>query len=540
VELAPVAERLSAWLGPVVPPSRLPRFEISYAGGTTKYLDTFFGSEATLAPESLPTDLSLYDVVHVVPLGDARRQLAFIEACRSRGAGRISAGTYVDSVRANTAAVRKIHAATDVFFLNRDEAVALFGSIEAARTSPGKLLFITLGPEGALVIQGEHVTHVPSVPATQRDPSGAGDTFCGATLAGLIRHQHPVMAARGGTALAAAEIAGVGPSALFSDEPLSDGPDGGVVVDEAQVERVARLLAGLGEVAPFDFTGDGLPPVGDPRALDFFFATTLQQFGFWSETEGRYGAPLVATLGGASLKGAFYLFGAFHRRLEKEGDFCSPARQARLGREELLDVLRADDGGDPMPALDLHLALANAYGRDVEALGLSPASILALARASDQPLQIFLSALDRIAGYKEDPLRKKSGLLALILHQRPEAFLPFGDGEDVEPVIDYHLMRSCLRTGLVEVRDERLRAAIEARRVVDEDAEWAVRHAAWRAIQRVIELSGKSTGAVDWFFFNARRRCPEMTEPECGRCPLDPVCAHRTRMFQPVYRTTFY
>jgi len=53
-------------------------------------------------------------------------------------------------------------------------------------------------------------------------------------------------------------------------------------------------------------------------------------------------------------------------------------------------------------------------------------------------------------------------------------------------------------------------------------------------------LSGKSMGAVDWFFFGARRRCPEMTEPECAVCPVDPVCGHHTELFQPVMRTTFY
>jgi hypothetical protein len=47
-------------------------------------------------------------------------------------------------------------------------------------------------------------------------------------------------------------------------------------------------------------------------------------------------------------------------------------------------------------------------------------------------------------------------------------------------------------------------------------------------------------GAVDWFFFNARKRCPEMTEPDCKNCALDSVCAHRKDLFQPVRRTIFY
>jgi hypothetical protein len=41
-------------------------------------------------------------------------------------------------------------------------------------------------------------------------------------------------------------------------------------------------------------------------------------------------------------------------------------------------------------------------------------------------------------------------------------------------------------------------------------------------------------------FGNARKRCPEMTEPECESCPFDPVCAHRKAFFQPILRTTFY
>jgi hypothetical protein len=31
-----------------------------------------------------------------------------------------------------------------------------------------------------------------------------------------------------------------------------------------------------------------------------------------------------------------------------------------------------------------------------------------------------------------------------------------------------------------------------------------------------------------------------MTEPECQLCALDPLCAHRKELFQPVLRTIFY
>lgn len=101
-------------------------------------------------------------------------------------------------------------------------------------------------------------------------------------------------------------------------------------------------------------------------------------------------------------------------------------------------------------------------------------------------------------------------------------------------------MRSCLRTGLVEVRDAGLASALAERAAVGAGEEWAVRAAAWHAIAAVTAASGKSTGAVDWFFFGARQRCPEMSAPDCAHCPVDPVCAHRVGLFQPVHRTTFY
>jgi hypothetical protein len=260
---------------------------------------------------------------------------------------------------------------------------------------------------------------------------------------------------------------------------------------------------------------------------------------------------MIASLDSRSLKGSDYLFAAYRRMIDRDGGFFTPDRQAALTAEELAAVLRADDGSNPIPAFDLHVQLAQSCGRDMLALGWSPQAIVDRANASTLPRQTFLSLLDHIGGYKEDPLRKKAMLLALILEQRPEKFLRAADtprlvGEgpgvrDTEPpVIDYHLMRSCLRTGLVDVIDDDLQRKLVGREELSGEEEWAVRFAAYQAIQRVQSLSGRSMGAVDWFFFNARRRCPEMSEPDCANCAIDAACAHRTELFQPVIRTTFY
>jgi hypothetical protein len=194
-----------------------------------------------------------------------------------------------------------------------------------------------------------------------------------------------------------------------------------------------------------------------------------------------------------------------------------------------------------MPALDLHLEQARAYGRDMLALRRTPQAVLDKALASAQPLQTFLVTLDDVGGYKEDPMRKKSLLLAMILNDRPETFLPLRDDEQIAPIMDYHFMRSCLRIGLIDVLDGELEAKLINRQLVSPADEWAVRYPAYLAIEQLVTLSGRTMGAVNNLLFtNARKRCPEMTEPECQSCDLDPVCAHRKEFFQPVLRTTFY
>jgi ribokinase len=542
-ELEPAAERI-VWRGPIVPPEQLPHFEIAqHGGGRATLVNATWGAESRLTPDTLPSELRDSAIVHIAALRTAERQLMFAQACRVMGLVRLSAGTYSRSVASERDLVRQLFESVDLFFMNENEATLLFGNIEAARARPGQVLFVTLGERGALVIQGEHVTHVPGVPAVELDPTGAGDTFCGATLAGLARGEHPIMAARAAVALAAEMIGQVGPTRLLSDRPVprrATPTDDRCQPDPDQIHRVAELVAGLPQVQPFSFTGDLFPPVGDPVALDFFFAAVLQQFGFWEARDGHYDRPLIASIEGRRLKGSDYVWRAYRRQLDQSPQFLTPARQAELEAADLAEVFHADDGTYPMPAFDFHWQAARAYGRDMQSLAWTLADVVSLAQISERPRSTLLDLLTHIGGYKEDPLRKKAMLLCLILEQRPERFLVPAPGEPEPPVIDYHLMRSCLRIGLIDIHDDNLRQRVIAREELPSGDEWAVRWAAYCAIQQVQQQSGRSMGAVDWFFFGARQRCPEMTKPDCERCAVNPVCLHRKELFQPVMRTTFY
>jgi hypothetical protein len=315
-------------------------------------------------------------------------------------------------------------------------------------------------------------------------------------------------------------------------------------VDTQRIASFAGFMRTAGEIQPFHFTGRGpgetLPQAGAPGALDAFFFATAHQFGFWYERAGRYDRPMIARIEGRDLKGSDYLFRCVTRALESRADFFAPARLAELSDEEWNRVFADDAGVNPLPMWRDNLEIIRGYARWFQGRGTTPAGVVERANAAPRALAAFLAEAGQIPGYAEDPLRKKLQLLAVILENRPERFLRVTDPESYEPIIDYHLQRSALRTGLVVVDDAALKARLESRAVVSAADEDAVRRATFEAIRRLVGQSGKGVAAVDWFFFTNRRRCPEMTEPECAVCPVQAICRRETKLFQPVFRTTAY
>jgi len=529
------------WIGPRVSPDELPAFHIKHEPARTTYVQASFGAETSLDLADLPGDLSMYDLIHLVPLGNTARQLAFIKACRERGAKCISASTGVPLLNDDHGLINDVIRESDLFFLNQEEASVLFSNVEPIATGTGKQLFVTKGAAGASVYLGDHEVFIDPVEAQLLDPTGAGDTFCGATIAGVASGIHPVSAGAQASAMAAEMITGIGPEKLQTESACPQvNSDERVAVNLKQVSRIAKLISRLESEKPFDFVSASLPPIDHPLTIDYFFITTLQQFSFWSSRDGQYHLPLVATIGDETLKGSFYLFMAYLRKLDSDPDYFSAERQAGQSLDEMRELFRSDDGRDVMPAIDLHLGAARRYGRTMMELGWSPKEMVETATRSENPLKTLLSMLDHIGAYREDPLRKKSALLAMILNSRPEKYFAFGEGELLPPIIDYHCMRSCLRMGLVDVVDKALHSKLQSRAILDEKDERCVREAAFLAVDQLARLSGRSMATVDKYFFFSRERCPEMAPPDCAKCSADTVCAHRKEMFQPVFRTDFY
>lgn len=314
-----------------------------------------------------------------------------------------------------------------------------------------------------------------------------------------------------------------------------------IAIDDSRTEAVARKLAVSSGLLSPSFDDDGIfPPVGSPLALDTFFAVTLHQYGFWTDDGRRYLSPVYAPVAGRSLKGSDFVWASALLASRRDAAVFSPEYQASMSHAALAALFSDDGVKCPLPMFESHLRLARGYGGDMLSLGLTPAEIVERSNASDHPLGEFLSMVTQLTGYREDPLRKKAMLLAVILASRPEGFLGVTDVEHWTPIVDYHMQRSALRTGMARVVSSALDSKLRERRFVTEEEEAAVREVVNGCLLGVMKVSGKSLAEVDAFFFGFRKTCPEMEEPRCAACVLEEVCAKEKELFQPVFRTTFY
>lgn len=324
-----------------------------------------------------------------------------------------------------------------------------------------------------------------------------------------------------------------------------------VTLNENRIRKIAEVIRNLPDAKGLNFysfdtpngtviADDMYPSRNNSHAIDFFFFAVLHQHGFWFGNHNGYKQPILGTLERKKgIKGSDLLWKVLKRALDKDPDIMSVERLASITPKEFACLFSDDDGPIPFPDWKRRYMLTHKYAEYLLHNKLTPTKIVQRADASKRSLSKFKTLMRRVPGFK-DPFKKKTYLLAMIMAERPERFLTITDPESWEPIVDYHLMRLALRTGMVNVEDWKIRDHLSGRLWVSSITEALIRRATFDAVKMVMELSEKPMAFVDHAFWSGRKFCPEMTEPNCVECIFRDACGQHTELFQPVYRTLNY
>ncbi|HZD24500.1 MAG TPA: ribokinase [Acidimicrobiia bacterium] len=149
------------------------------------------GANARIGPDHIDRHRTL--------LADARMVLAQLEipVATVAAAAAAAKGMFCLNPAPATDLPPELRSRVDVLIPNRSELASLAGVQEPSsitevvdaveRVDIAAIVIVTLGADGALVVEGKKTTHVEAPEVRSVDPTGAGDAFCGALADGISR-----------------------------------------------------------------------------------------------------------------------------------------------------------------------------------------------------------------------------------------------------------------------------------------------------------------------------------------------------------------
>ena len=218
--IALLAARLGITLVPI-PTRDNPAISLVFSDAS----DRSFVSSADLDALTSLARLPSARWIHVPGLEEASRLAGPLALARSEGA-RISVSGSWSALQLERLALRAdpVHApAWDVLILNEKEALAACGDVANAPdllAGAAHSVLVTVGAKGVFGVLGGAPLQVLAAATPVRDPTGAGDAFCGGLIAALLQGATPFQALRHGSRSAARIL----------------GQTGGVVTDAAIME----------------------------------------------------------------------------------------------------------------------------------------------------------------------------------------------------------------------------------------------------------------------------------------------------------------
>jgi hypothetical protein len=291
----------------------------------------------------------------------------------------------------------------------------------------------------------------------------------------------------------------------------------GLRIDTDQCAALGRavLACPIRLEAHFEMLPDNLAP--DQEALFWIVATAICQ-----QTR-----TLEGTIAGRRLRGSDYLIATLAQHMARDpGHWTSEALRGWDTRE--LRAATSDEGDPATSTLDrVEERLDLLHGVAAHVGDRWAGHAMAICETSDGRVGTLLDRLAAMPAFT-DPVRKKSHLLLMFLHER--GLWPLADPENLETAIDYHIMRVALRFGIVEVVDPGLRRTLVEQIPVGEDVDTAVRSAVSQACREVIRSSpGLTPFRLDNTLWMVGRSCcfydhpPVCTFP--GECHRSDTCS---------------
>jgi len=307
-----------------------------------------------------------------------------------------------------------------------------------------------------------------------------------------------------------------------------------VSVSESACSRIATKLVGM-EVKMEPPAGL-LERLGRELALNvlfFFMAINHDTRGLAGVVCGRYH------------RGSDFLFQLMLKLAEEDPCLLEPASLKELTLDEFLSWFsKFGEGSLPRRPAERVELLREAATKLLEQYG---GEVSTLLEACGGRLAGPGGLRERLAAFRafSDPLAKKTMVFAILA--RLEGLWEPVDPENITVGVDYHLQRVALRTGMVEVRDPRLREKLVMRRFVSSSEHRAIRSACLMAFSLLSEFSKLSQLELDQIFWHIGRNCCQVRSPCCaqegpcwkptectlikatnyecrGYCPLDGAC----------------
>jgi sugar/nucleoside kinase (ribokinase family)/fructoselysine-6-P-deglycase FrlB-like protein len=184
------------------------------------------GRSAEVAPLSADVAPAVPDaqVVHVAAMPLANAEAVVREVRRVAPQALVTLDTHEGWASEPTARVLALAAAVDLFEPSLEELQALTGDetpeggLQALARAGVAGAVVKAGADGAYVLMGDEIRHVPALASAVLDTTGAGDSFCGGVAAGLAQGLATLEAVGLGVATAGTAITASGSLRLLDHD----------------------------------------------------------------------------------------------------------------------------------------------------------------------------------------------------------------------------------------------------------------------------------------------------------------------------------